>query len=85
MFLFLLACRMATPVSACDLDEANCIACQRDAECGYTGNACTETVYCAHQDASIAVIEIGCSKAVEYQWPDASTCGCVDGFCAVRE
>lgn len=83
--ILLLACRLATPVDACDLDPANCLPCSRDADCGYSGNPCLETVYCAHKDAQIAVIEIGCSSALEYAWPDEASCRCVENACKIDE
>ncbi|MFN7144539.1 MAG: hypothetical protein ACK4YP_12245 [Myxococcota bacterium] len=86
MILFLLlACRTATVVDACDADPAHCFTCASSDECGFTGNACTETVFCAHEDASIAVIQIGCDRALEYAWPDDAACACVDGGCAYVE
>lgn len=86
MFLLLLAaCRQATVVDAC-LDEPDlCPACAEDADCALGGNACTETVYCLHEDATFAVIQIGCSKALEYDWPPADTCGCIDTVCQSTE
>ncbi len=78
----LLACRTATIVDACDEDLAFCLPCETDAECVLGGNPCLETVYCQHEDAGIAVIEIGCSAAVEYRWPDASACTCEAGVCS---
>jgi len=58
-----------------------CHPCESDSDCVFTGNACTETVFCANRDDSIAVIEIGCSKALEYKWPDDEDCLCVDSEC----
>ncbi len=72
----LLACRTATVVDACAADPARCLACERDADCAFGGNPCTDTVYCAHRDAEIAVIEIGCDAAIEYAWPDDAACTC---------
>lgn len=80
----LAACRVATPIDACDLGEEYCPSCSSDAECSWGGNACTESVYCGHQDAGVAVVQIGCSKALEYRWPDAAACGCVEGVCQQR-
>ncbi|MFZ5477259.1 MAG: hypothetical protein ACOZNI_10845 [Myxococcota bacterium] len=79
MLLLFFACRVAEVVDWCD--ENPCLACEGDAECGFTGNACVETVYCAHDDEQIAVIEIGCSEATEYAWPSDDACACVDGAC----
>jgi hypothetical protein len=82
MFLLLLiACRTATVVDACASDPEWCPTCADAADCAYTGNPCTATVYCAHVDAPIAVIQIGCDPAIEYTWPAADTCGCEAGVC----
>ena len=77
--LLLLACRTAEVVDWCA--DTACSTCADDAACAYQGNACTETVYCAPTDASIMVIDIGCSPELEYAWPDPATCRCVDGSC----
>ena len=82
LLLLALACRSATVVDACASDPDWCLACDASADCAYTGNPCTETVYCAHVDAPIAVIQIGCDPAIEYTWPEADTCGCVAATCA---
>ena len=82
MLFLLLACRTATVRDACDVDPEYCLTCDGDTDCGYTGNPCTETVYCAHGDAAIAVIQIGCDKAIEYAWPADETCRCIEGSCA---
>ena len=82
MFLsLLLACRIATVVNACDEDAAWCLPCASDDECVLMGNPCLETVYCAAEGAPIATIEIGCSEALEYDWPDDSACTCQEGHC----
>lgn len=87
--LLLWACRTATVVDACESrveDTDACRPCASDADCTLTGNPCLETVYCAHTDVVIMVPDIGCSPAVEYAWPDASACGCLDdGFCGATE
>jgi hypothetical protein len=82
MILLLIACFRAEVVNACDVDSAACLACEDDAACAYVGNPCTDTVYCAHEDASIAVIEIGCSAALERTWPSEDTCKCVARECS---
>ena len=87
MFSWLLvACpRPAEVVVACDeptADTGSCRPCEDDQDCGFSGNPCTETVYCAHVDTPIAVIEIGCSAALEHRWPDDQQCACVSGACA---
>lgn len=77
----LLACRTATVVDACTLGDELCLPCASDDECVYLGNSCTDTVYCAQEEAPIAVIQIGCDPAAEYAWPAASTCRCVQERC----
>ncbi len=72
----------ATVIDACAADPEWCITCDDAADCAFTGNPCTETVYCAHADAQIPVIQIGCDPAVEYTWPDPESCACVAGACA---
>lgn len=83
--LLLTGCRTATVVNGCDVGEEACLPCEADTECGYGGNACTETVYCAHEDAPIAVIEIGCDAALEHRWPAEESCRCVGGKCEGEE
>lgn len=85
MLWLLWACRVATPVTACDQMPETCISCETDADCQWSGNSCLKTVYCAHQDASIAVIEIGCQQAMEYQWPPPENCACEAGTCRANE
>lgn len=85
MFLLLLACRVATVVDWCVDNPGECDTCEADADCQYGGNPCTETVYCAHASASIAVIQIGCDEALEYAWPEPSTCACRAGVCQSEE
>jgi hypothetical protein len=80
--LVLAGCRQATVVDACSLEgDGMCPVCESDEQCHYTGNPCLATVYCAHEDAQIAVIEIGCEAATEYAWPDDATCRCVANAC----
>lgn len=79
--LLLFACPRATVVDACLEDPDLCPACEGDADCGFTGNSCTDTVYCAHDEAQISVIQIGCSPALERRWPPDEACGCVDTVC----
>lgn len=81
LFFAVQGCKQATVVNGCDYGQEACLECAADSECRYAGNPCTETVYCAHDDASIAVIEIGCDAAIEYAWPDAGTCQCVERRC----
>jgi hypothetical protein len=76
------ACKgRAEVVNHCDTASSTCSPCASDADCAFTGNACTETVYCAHRDASIVVITIGCDPAAEYSWPDDDECACVAATC----
>ena len=82
MFFALSGCRQATVVDGCDVSEEACLACSTSDECAFTGNECLETVYCAHVDAPINVIEIGCEDIAEYSWPDAENCACVEGYCS---
>lgn len=79
--LFVASCRTAEVVSWCDEHPGECAACASDDDCKYSGNPCTETVYCAHRDAGISVVEIGCDSALEYAWPDPSTCQCDASVC----
>ncbi len=82
MLVVLLACASpAVVIDACVDDPSLCTPCEADADCAYTGNPCTETVYCASTDAAIAVIEIGCSAATERPWPAPETCACDAGTC----
>ena len=81
--LALAACHPATPVDLCDVDTDQCLPCSSDTECNFVGNPCLDTVYCAQEDASVAVPEIGCTSASEYTWPDNSECRCV-GTCTVH-
>ncbi len=91
ILLALVACQgQAEVVDICDTVSedtvdtgiyAVCQPCKSDSDCAFQGNSCTETTYCAHVDASIAVVEIGCSKALEYKWPDDEDCLCVDQEC----
>lgn len=85
LLLALLACRTATVVDACVEHPDLCPACASEDDCVLGGNPCLETALCAHRDAEIAVIEIGCSEALEYDWPPPETCGCVEGICRSRE
>lgn len=77
--LLFCACRgQATVVNACAQDEALCLPCASDRDCRFTGNPCTETVYCAHRDAPVVTVDLGCDEALEYGWPDDSECRCED-------
>lgn len=79
--LLLPGCPRATVVDACVEDPALCPACEGDLDCAFTGNPCTDTVYCAHVDAPISVIQIGCSPALERRWPPDEDCACIDAVC----
>lgn len=83
LLLLLVACNRAEPVDACDVDSAACLACASDDECAWGGNPCTDTVYCAHVDASVSVVQIGCSEALERRWPAPEDCAC-DDVCGGR-
>ncbi len=87
VFILLLACRTAELLDACEGDQtdtATCIPCASSEECGITGNPCLETAWCAHEQALIAVPDIGCSAALEYRWPPDDRCACVEGLCAAQ-
>ena len=85
LLALLLACRVASAVDACESDVATCLACASSDECGYTGNPCTSTVFCAQEDAGIAVVSIGCESMVEYSWPADDTCVCLADVCRPEE
>lgn len=58
-----------------------CAPCTQDDHCHFTGNPCTDAVYCVREGTEVAVIQIGCSEAQERRWPDDDACACVDGVC----
>jgi len=58
-----------------------CPACASDDACVFMGNACTDDVACAHVDADLAFVQIGCSEAQERRWPKDETCACVEQVC----
>lgn len=62
-----------------------CEPCQADDHCRFTGNPCTDAVYCAREGTPIAVVDIGCSEALERRWPDDDECVCVDQVCQSEE
>ena len=78
ILVLLLACRQAELVDACLEDPALCPACERDADCVLSGHPCLETVDCAHRDAELSTIQIGCSAALEYARPPPESCACVE-------
>jgi hypothetical protein len=80
--LALAACKKADVVDLCVEDPEACPACAADTECVFGGNSCTDTVYCAHEDAEYAVISIGCSPAQERRWPDDAECACQQEVCS---
>lgn len=65
----------------CVEDPDLCPPCAADSECVFQGNACTDYVACAHPDAGLAFVEIGCSEALERRWPEDEACACVDQVC----
>lgn len=79
--LMLAGCRSAEVVNHCLNADENCLPCASAADCGFTGNACTKTVFCAHREADISVVQIGCDEAIEYSWPDPEECACVASVC----
>jgi hypothetical protein len=89
LFLYLLACDLLVPVAevydACEPgspDTGSCVPCEADAECVLGGNPCYDTVACMHEDANLAFADLGCSAALEHDWPDAEGCRCVEARCA---
>jgi hypothetical protein len=85
LLLVLVGCRQAEVIDACSLGAEYCPSCITNEECLFSGNACTEAVYCAHQEAGVSVVQIGCDEALEYAWPDDSACQCQAGACAAVE
>lgn len=83
--LLLGGCRSAEVVNHCLKADGNCSPCASSADCVFSGNSCTETVFCAHKDAPITVIDIGCSEQLEYSWPDPEECACVNSVCQYSE
>jgi hypothetical protein len=82
----LASCRgQANVVDHCIQNPGACPPCASSAECTFTGNPCTETVFCTHRSAGVAVIEIGCDEALEYSWPDAEECACAASTCRHTE
>ncbi|MDP2310283.1 MAG: hypothetical protein Q8P18_29980 [Pseudomonadota bacterium] len=81
LLALLIACRVAEVVDYCVDEPEACAGCMSDEDCLYAGNACTEAVYCTQSGAGPSVIQIGCSEAIEYAWPEPDTCGCVEGVC----
>lgn len=81
----LLACRVATVVDACEDNPESCLTCDASADCVFHGNHCFDTVICGHEDLPLAFPMIGCDAALEYAWPDAAACACVDRVCTYVE
>jgi hypothetical protein len=75
------ACRVATVYEPCVDDPGSCPACAGDEDCSFQGNDCTESVYCAHLDAGLTFIEIGCLESAVYSWPPDDECRCVEAVC----
>ncbi|MCB9568979.1 MAG: hypothetical protein H6710_17480 [Myxococcales bacterium] len=65
----------------CVDDPELCPPCASDDECVFQGNACTDYVACAHVNAELAFVQIGCSEALERRWPDDEACLCVESVC----
>ena len=65
----------------CVEDPDLCPPCTADSECVFQGNSCTDYVACAHPDADLAFVQIGCSEALERRWPENEACACVDQVC----
>lgn len=80
-WLALAGCLRAEVVDVCVEDPEACPPCASDADCTLGGNPCLDEVYCAHVDAPVAVMSIGCSKATERRWPPAEVCACRRGTC----
>lgn len=66
-------------------NPGECDPCASDDQCLFTGNPCTDAVYCVRQGTGVAVVDIGCSKALERRWPDDDACVCVDQICQSEE
>ena len=64
-----------------DCQGEDCTPCDDAAACVIAHNPCTETAVCGHVDDDLAVVQIGCSAALEYDTPDASLCTCEDAVC----
>jgi len=79
--LLFAGCRSAEVRNFCLEAEGNCPPCASNAECVFAGNSCTETVFCVRSGSAPAVIQIGCSEALEYSWPDPEECACIDSVC----
>jgi len=62
-------------------DDDTCPACASDDDCVFMGNPCTDYVACAHGDAELSFVELGCSEALERRWPDPEECACIDQVC----
>lgn len=69
----------------CVTSPEECPDCDDDSDCGFTGNPCTDFVYCAHRDAEVITVSIGCSAAQERSWPDDDECRCVLGVCRAED
>lgn len=82
LLVLLVACGPeATPVDLCVGTAVPCPPCGGDAECVFQGNPCLETVDCAHREAGLAYIQIGCSPAQEKRWPADDQCVCEASVC----
>ncbi len=70
-------------VNHCEGEE--CIPCASDDACVIAHNPCTETAVCGHVDDELAVVQIGCSEALEYTTPEPERCQCVQEVCQATE
>lgn len=75
------ACRVADVFEPCVDDPGSCPACAGDDDCAFQGNDCTDSVACAHVEAGLAFIDIGCLEGSEYAWPPDDECRCVEAVC----
>jgi hypothetical protein len=66
----------AALVDSCEGDD--CTPCDVDTECIIAHNPCSEFAYCGHVDDELAVTQIGCDAALEYDTPAPARCVCDD-------
>jgi hypothetical protein len=85
-----LLCGLLTSCAAevsnyCVSNPEECPECENDSDCVFTGNPCTDYVYCAHREVEVIVVSIGCSEAQERRWPDDDECRCIGGVCRAED